>query len=1188
MLRRRPPGEVRQEVFGGRQQTVVQVGTVERLNLYVQFGAPGLLTVLGSVLLLYRPRLPVPDGWGLSPVWVGWLCLGSALGLWVAARLVRVRRRSEAVWSSARVLDKAADDVAEALLQRYEDDERLRQADDPQTLDVLWRGRGDGPDAHERSIADYFEDAAAVPDRRLVVLGPAGAGKSVLVLRLARDLLRRRAGRATGNGAASPVPVVVSLASWDTGRGLEAWAAGQLAAEHPQACAPVPGAPPERTAAYLVDTGRVLLVLDGFDELPEAARTVAFAELRAMPESRPFVLTSRPEEYGEQVPADSDFLRTEIRLEPLTPQAVGAYLSAGGRRARWRNVVGRLTEAAPDRSPEARLLLQALDVPLMVGLARAAYGPDDEDRHPDELVAPGRFGSVEELRRHLYAAYLDAVYSSSRSWRELHGGSSPDEARMWAGFLAARMRAAGRTEFAWWELDREVPWWVRVLGFVPALAVAGVCLRLAAFGKPWWQPEVVDVPLWGGFAVAAALAGAFTGLATVRGRDQWRLPPHRLTGLSARRMLAALRRRPVRWGVGLTGTGLVAGWATALVQGSVFGAVVGAVSLLAVGAHLHEAVWRPADTALADSPDGLLRADRRAVLAFGFLDMVRSRSPDYPRALLLLPVPMLLWWQSFGHGRHHVSVLDWVVVGGGSLVSWLMYGVAVSAWGRYTVARLWLAAGGRLPRRLMAFLRDAHRRGVLRQTGGFYQFRHIELRDRLAEDVSAHDRRGAHSGDDPGDGSRDGPGDGSRDGPGDGSRDDGGVGHRDRGPGGRGRRPVGGRLGMGLAATVCSMAVLLLGSGVLVMTTALPVQALPGACSLLDERDLGRLMADGVVQPLAEGTRCSVTEQSPFDPEVRIDVRAQWYRTSMRQHGVREAEAWFDLGRMGVGEDVTLHGFGDEAYAVFWQQPSVWDFMDVSPWRAALVARYGNAVISVQYAEEFATRERTAAVAEILFRKALRAAGPQWAEDGAGGDGTLADPPKSRIPEEGQHRFSFYRREARGAVHGATWKDQERSYLWRLSGFPFAFRAPKQLSCGFGPSVDDWEAGLTARDCESREPAQGGGPPPHDVRVELALRYCGHGCADEDRDALLRGARKSRSEEADWTRLGFGTSYAVREAGGAENRYEMLLWRHFTHEGDDGERAESLLWVSVDTPEEERQLAQKIVNDVFAQTGGKR
>jgi hypothetical protein len=45
---------------------------------------------------------------------------------------------------------------------------------------------------------------------------------------------------------------------------------------------------------------------------------------------------------------------------------------------------------------------------------------------------------------------------------------------------------------------------------------------------------------------------------------------------------------------------------------------------------------------------------------------------------------------------------------------------------------LWLALTGRLPLRLITFLEDAHRRGVLRQSGAVYQFRHARLAERLS------------------------------------------------------------------------------------------------------------------------------------------------------------------------------------------------------------------------------------------------------------------------------------------------------------------------------------------------------------------------------------------------------------------------------------------------------------------------
>jgi NACHT domain len=52
----------------------------------------------------------------------------------------------------------------------------------------------------------------------------------------------------------------------------------------------------------------------------------------------------------------------------------------------------------------------------------------------------------------------------------------------------------------------------------------------------------------------------------------------------------------------------------------------------------------------------------------------------------------------------------------------------------FFIARFWLACQRRVPWRLMRFLVDAHQvRGILRQSGSFYQFRHLELMHWLAD-----------------------------------------------------------------------------------------------------------------------------------------------------------------------------------------------------------------------------------------------------------------------------------------------------------------------------------------------------------------------------------------------------------------------------------------------------------------------
>ncbi|MBC2868880.1 TIR domain-containing protein [Streptomyces mexicanus] len=63
-----------------------------------------------------------------------------------------------------------------------------------------------------------------------------------------------------------------------------------------------------------------------------------------------------------------------------------------------------------------------------------------------------------------------------------------------------------------------------------------------------------------------------------------------------------------------------------------------------------------------------------------------------------------------------------------------------SAWGSYQVSRTWFWLTRRLPPRPMAFLDDAHRRGVLRQTGVTHQFFHARLQEQLSGAVQPSTR----------------------------------------------------------------------------------------------------------------------------------------------------------------------------------------------------------------------------------------------------------------------------------------------------------------------------------------------------------------------------------------------------------------------------------------------------------------
>lgn len=186
-----------------------------------------------------------------------------------------------------------------------------------------------------------------------------------------------------------------------------------------------------------------------------------------------------------------------------------------------------------------------------------------------------------------------------------------------------------------------------------------------------------------------------------------------------------LRWSPVGFICGLA-CGLLVGFLVWIQVGSPGGLVVGLASMI-VGAYaggLLEAT--PADLTKATSPKAVLARDRATFrssclglgLAAGLitgLSMAFSPSPDFTNM-----VP-----NGFRIGLG-VGVANLIAVG-------LVFGFLRASWGSFTLARWWLAASHHLPWRLLAFLDDAYRLGLLRIAGPAYQFRHAKFQDHLAD-----------------------------------------------------------------------------------------------------------------------------------------------------------------------------------------------------------------------------------------------------------------------------------------------------------------------------------------------------------------------------------------------------------------------------------------------------------------------
>ena len=150
-------------------------------------------------------------------------------------------------------LAEAADQLAQAVGARWRREEEHRKIQNPFPLPVRWRLPPEELTDHWANIARAPAGATAdplaltgqldevvdiyrrIPSGRLVVLGRAGSGKTILTLRFVLDLVKTR-------NYPDPVPVIFSLGSWNpTTMSLREWLAGQLMRDDPGLVATGPG-----------------------------------------------------------------------------------------------------------------------------------------------------------------------------------------------------------------------------------------------------------------------------------------------------------------------------------------------------------------------------------------------------------------------------------------------------------------------------------------------------------------------------------------------------------------------------------------------------------------------------------------------------------------------------------------------------------------------------------------------------------------------------------------------------------------------------------------------------------------------------------------------------------------------------------------------------------------------------------
>ncbi|WP_406368768.1 hypothetical protein [Streptomyces sp. NBC_01546] len=446
-------------------------------------------------------------------------------------------------------------------------------------------------------------------------------------------------------------------------------------------------------------------ILDGLDELPEAARPRALHAInQVLHPGRPLVLSSRTAEYRSALnpPAGTPMLlngAAGIRLHPLNATQAAAYLlrDAGGPHtaaaARW----SRVTDALRSGTPTA----QALSTPLGLFLARSIYNPRPGDEHPasltnpDELLDQTRYPTRQDVDAHLFRIFIPAAYSPH------HRHPSPwtaKQAEHTLTFLARHLEHTlhGTPNLAWWQLHKALP--ALALALIPGLAI-GLAYGLT-FG-------LLNNPMLG---MQAAMNWGM--LAIVLLIIEPRLSP----------------TEGIRWS--WKGRFWVRTFMPAVTLGLGFGlftypseerfSLVGGLLGIVVGGLLGGLTSLQPDLNKAVGPGAVLARDRRTfwtvTLAVGLMSclilgfVARLSEVRITEALTL-------------------GLLVGIILGLGAA----QFGRARSVWLAFLAARIELAILGRVPWRFMAFLADAHaHRGVLRQVGAVYQFRHLDLQRHLA------------------------------------------------------------------------------------------------------------------------------------------------------------------------------------------------------------------------------------------------------------------------------------------------------------------------------------------------------------------------------------------------------------------------------------------------------------------------
>lgn len=543
-----------------------------------------------------------------------------------------------------------------------------------------------------------------LPSGRLLLVGPAGAGKSAAAIFLLLDALKYRDQRSAEERRLIPVPVLFTLREWNPAVPVKKWLVNKLAELEP-----FTGPGGARDVRRLLNAGRIAVFLDGLDEVAEDDRDIA---LRALSDQAMFrlVVLSRSDELAAAAQLSPLVGAVALELCELEPEDAAKYLLSplvAPAPAPWQKVADMLV-AEPD-SP----LGQTLRNPLNVTLLRDAYRPNEA---VDIVLDTDRFPTADDIESHLLDQAVEAAYTTRPGKPSRYSIRTAERA---LSYMAYRLNKVGTRnlyvlDFAHW---RPRALWIGLIG--PLLGLIGG-VHAGLINGPT-NGVLVGVIVWIAVGIVADTDFTTTPAGPAQGN----------------------RVELIAWGWRTTvSPGLVVLVYYALMVGSMLllgvvessefpvtsEAVLLATATGVVGVGIYRAVTMM-------SVDVISNEDRYVVMGFSPVRAWRTQ--------LRVDLAILLGYLTlFGFILNSVvneSALVALATGyrpGTAVIFLAFIGVIAflggSRSGQVVTTLVYNWIRRRTPLLLTRFLRDAHDRQVLRTVGSVYQFRHAKLHDSLA------------------------------------------------------------------------------------------------------------------------------------------------------------------------------------------------------------------------------------------------------------------------------------------------------------------------------------------------------------------------------------------------------------------------------------------------------------------------